>query len=132
MTQIDAKNCLFLQEEHVQIIVVQLEIILYFIRMIAKGGYVYIVSNKFRTTIYVGVTSNLIARITEHKSGEGSKFTSRYLCYDLVYWEFHQRIESAIEREKQIKKWKRAWKDRLITSTNPKWKDLFHEIQDMN
>ncbi len=100
--------------------------------MIAKGGYVYIVSNKFRTTIYVGVTSNLIARITEHKSGEGSKFTSKYQCYDLVYWEFHERIESAIEREKQIKKWKRTWKDRLIKSTNPTWKDLFHEIQDMN
>ncbi|MEQ9289637.1 MAG: GIY-YIG nuclease family protein [Cyclobacteriaceae bacterium] len=100
--------------------------------MIAKGGYVYIVANKYRTTIYIGVTSNLMARTTQHRSGQGSKFTSKYACHDLVYWEFHERIEHAIEREKQIKKWKRAWKDRLIISKNPTWRDLYDEIHDMN
>lgn len=99
--------------------------------MIPKGGYVYIVTNKYRTTLYIGVTSNLYARITEHKSGEGSGFTKKYNCTDLVYWEFHDRIESAILKEKQLKKWKREWKDRIIKEFNPIWKDLYPEIEDM-
>ena len=86
--------------------------------MVAKGGYTYIVTNKYRTTLYIGVTSKLYSRITDHKSGYGSKFTSKYQCSDLVYWEFYETIESAIEREKHIKKWKRAWKDKLITQFN--------------
>lgn len=100
--------------------------------MIAKGGYTYIVTNKYRTTLYVGVTSNLYSRITEHKSGKGSVFTSKYQCADLVYWEFHERIETAIEREKNIKKWKRDWKDKLVTSFNPTWRDLYSDVSEMN
>ena len=100
--------------------------------MIAKSGYTYIVINKYRTTLYIGVTSSLYSRITEHKSGHGSKFTSKYQCSDLVYWEFHERIESAIEREKNMKKWKRAWKDKLITSINPTRKYLYNDISEMN
>ena len=99
--------------------------------MFAKGGYTYIVTNKYRTTLYVGVTSNLYSKITEHKSGTGSKFTSKYQCTYLIYWEFHERIESAIEREKNIKKWKLAWKDKLITQFNPTWRDLHNEISEM-
>jgi putative endonuclease len=106
-------------------------IFLYIHLMIAKGGYVYIVTNKYRTTLYIGVTSNLYARITEHKSVEGSVFTGKYNCKDLIYWEFHEGIEIAIEREKQLKKWKRAWKDRIIKEFNPTWRDLYDEVEDM-
>jgi putative endonuclease len=99
--------------------------------MTAKGGYVYITCNKYRTTLYIGVTANLYARISEHKSGKGSKFTSRFRCYDLIYWEFHSRIEEAIEREKQLKNWKRSWKDNIIKEFNPTLKDLFPDISEM-
>jgi putative endonuclease len=71
---------------------------------IVKGGYVYIITNKNRTVLYTGVTSNLYARIFEHKEGIGSAFTSKYNCTDLLYYEFHEHIEIAIKREKQIKK----------------------------
>ena len=98
--------------------------------MSSKGGYVYIVTNKYRTTLYIGVTNNLYARAYEHKIGEGSGFTQKYQCHDLVYYDFHDHIESAIIREKQLKKWKRAWKDRLITEFNPTWKDLFDSVSD--
>jgi putative endonuclease len=98
--------------------------------MIAKGGYVYIVSNTLRTVLYIGVTSNLYSRIYEHKSGEGSKFTSKYNCTDLIYFEFYESIEEAIEREKQLKKWKRVWKENLIKKMNPMLKDLFKDIED--
>jgi putative endonuclease len=101
------------------------------IAMKAKGGYVYIVSNKNRTVLYTGVTSNLYNRIYEHKSGFGSQFTSRYNCTDLVYFEFFESIEEAIVREKQMKKWKRAFKENLINSINPGWKDLFGEVEEM-
>lgn len=70
---------------------------------ISKGGYVYIVSNKNRTVYYIGVTSNLYARVYEHRNGKGSTFTNRYNCTDLIYYKFFDHIESAIEREKQIK-----------------------------
>jgi putative endonuclease len=70
--------------------------------MIEKGGYIYVVSNKLRTVLYIGVTANLYSRITEHRNGEGSVFTTKYQCTDLVYWEFYPSIEAAIEREKQM------------------------------
>jgi putative endonuclease len=101
-----------------------------FIDMIAKGGYIYIVTNKRRTVLYIGVTSNLHARITEHKLGNGSKFTTKYNCTDLVYFEFFEDIESAIAREKVMKKWKREYKDNVINQTNPEWRDLYPEIED--
>ncbi|MFY0687654.1 MAG: GIY-YIG nuclease family protein [Cyclobacteriaceae bacterium] len=99
--------------------------------MRTKGGYVYIVANKSRSTLYTGVTSNLYRRIYQHKSGIGSKFTSRYNCTDLMYWEFHDTIMGAIKKEKQMKKWKRAFKENLINELNPEWKDLFEEVEEM-
>jgi len=100
--------------------------------MNAKGGYVYIVSNRRRNVIYVGVTSDLHSRIYQHKNGIGSEFTKKYKCVDLVYYQFFDRIESAIEREKKIKKWNRAWKDKLIGDFNPDLRDLFSEVSEMN
>ncbi|MEQ9423105.1 MAG: GIY-YIG nuclease family protein [Cyclobacteriaceae bacterium] len=99
--------------------------------MSAKGGYVYIVSNKNRTVLYTGVTSNLNARIQEHKAGEGSAFTKKYNCTDLVYYKFFETIEAAIDREKKIKKWNRAWKDKLIKDFNPDLRDLYDRVSEM-
>ncbi|MFY0599701.1 MAG: GIY-YIG nuclease family protein [Cyclobacteriaceae bacterium] len=99
--------------------------------MTAKGGYVYIVSNKRRTVLYVGVTSNLYARIYEHKNGVGSEFTKKYNCVDVLFYEFYPSIEEAIHREKRLKKWNRAWKDELIKKFNPELRDLFEKIEDM-
>ncbi len=99
--------------------------------MRAKGGYVYIISNKYRSVLYTGVTSNLYSRIYEHKQGMGSVWASKYNCIDLMYYEFHDDIESAIKREKQIKKWKRAYKENIITDFNPDWKDLYNEVEEM-
>jgi putative endonuclease len=97
-----------------------------------KGGYVYIVSNKTRSVLYTGVTSNLSSRSYEHKHGSGSVFTSQYNCTDLIYYEFYESIEEAIEYEKRLKKWRREWKLKLIKSLNPKMKDLFEEVIDFN
>jgi putative endonuclease len=96
--------------------------------MTSKGGYVYIMSNKRRTVLYIGVTSHLISRVYEHANGEGCAFTCKYKCTDLVYFEFYDHIESAIEREKQLKKWNRSWKEDLIKSVNPRLKDLSDSI----
>ena len=85
----------------------------------SKGGYVYIVSNKTRSVLYIGVTSNLSSRSWEHKNGEGYIFTSKYKCTDLVYYAFFDSIEEAIAREKVLKKWKRSYKEELIKSVNP-------------
>ncbi len=98
--------------------------------MTGKGGYIYIVSNKTRTVLYIGVSNDLYYRVTEHKKLKGSVFTSKYKCTDLVYYEFHETIEGAIEREKRLKKWKRDWKDKLIDEFNPSLKDLYSEIED--
>ncbi len=96
----------------------------------AKGGYVYIMSNRHRNVFYIGVTAYLYSRTTAHKNGEGCFFTKKYNCHDLVYWEFHGHILSAIEREKRLKKWKRVWKIRLIQDLNPFMKDLYSEVED--
>jgi putative endonuclease len=85
-------------------------------------------SNKGRTTLYIGVTSNLEARVLEHKSGQGSKFTSKYKCFDLIFYEYHHKISHAIEREKQLKNWHREWKLNLIKEENPKLIDLSESI----
>lgn len=98
---------------------------------IAKGGYVYIITNNNRTVLYTGVTSNLYARVFEHKEGVGSVFARKYNCTDLLYYEFHEHIETAIKREKQIKKWKRSYKENVINEFNSDWKDLFNEVEDM-
>ncbi len=85
-------------------------------------------SNKSRSTLYIGVTSNLPARVLEHKSGLGSKFTSKYKCFDLIYYEAHHSIVHAIQREKQLKNWHRDWKMNLIKAENPELKDLSEAI----
>ncbi|MBU0696851.1 MAG: GIY-YIG nuclease family protein [Bacteroidetes bacterium] len=91
------------------------------------GGFTYIMSNKTRTVFYIGVTSNIRARVFEHKEGNGSVFTSKYRCYYLVYYEWFQYINHAIEREKQLKNWHRQWKINLIKEQNPEMKDLYDE-----
>jgi putative endonuclease len=90
-----------------------------------RGGYVYILSNDYNTTIYIGVTADLITRLEEHiKCIYPNSFTSRYHCCKLVYFETFHQIEEAIAREKQLKKKSRSAKDELIESNNPSWRDL--------
>ena len=86
--------------------------------------YVYILSNKYNTVIYTGVTNNLERRLYEHKNKINQSFTSRYNIDKLVYFEYTTDVESAIQREKQIKGMSRRKKNRLIDSINPKWNDL--------
>ena len=94
-----------------------------------KGGYVYIMSNKNRTTFYIGVTSDLKLRITDHKNGVGSEFTTKYKLDNLLYYEDFPDIYQAIDREKQLKNWHRQWKINLIQSMNPEMNDLYWEIR---
>ena len=93
-----------------------------------KTGYVYIMSNKKRTSFYIGVTSNLQKRVEQHKSGTGGAFTSSYFCFYLVYYETIPSIVDAIAREKQLKTWHRQWKIDLIRSVNPDMNDLSDTI----
>lgn len=85
---------------------------------------VYILASKRNGTLYVGVTSDVARRISEHRSGAVGGFAEKYGVTRLVYLEKHETMEAAITREKQIKKWNRRWKLRLIESANPKWDDL--------
>ena len=89
---------------------------------------VYMLASKKNGTLYVGVTSDLIKRIWEHKSNLVEGFTRCYGIHQLVWYELHQTMESAIEREKRLKEWKRKWKVRLIENANPNWDDLYHTI----
>jgi putative endonuclease len=91
--------------------------------MIAKGGWVYILSSHSRC-LYIGVTSDLHGRVWEHKNGVLEAFTKKYKISQLVYYEFFHDIESAIAREKQLKGWSRAKKIALIEKRNPSWEDL--------
>jgi putative endonuclease len=93
-----------------------------------KQPAVYIVASKRNGTLYVGVTSNLVKRIWEHRNGVIEGFTRRYHVHSLVWYESHDTMESAIIREKRIKEWKRIWKVELIESTNPDWEDLYESI----
>lgn len=93
-----------------------------------KRSYIYILSNKSRTALYIGVTSDIYKRISQHKNGEGSVFTKRYLLNALVYFEEFSAIDQAIAREKQLKNWHKEWKWNLIKSENPELKDLFEEM----
>ena len=86
--------------------------------------FVYILSNKYNTTIYIGVTSDLEIRVVQHKRKEYKGFTSKYNVDKLVYFEIFNDINEAIAREKQLKNWKREWKNALIEKENPKWLDL--------
>jgi len=90
----------------------------------ALNYYVYILTNKNRTTLYIGSTKDLNKRILQHKSGEGSVFTKKYNLNHLVYYEVFDEYDKAFKRERQLKKWNRAWKEELITSMNQEWNDL--------
>jgi len=89
---------------------------------------VYILSNKRNGTLYVGVTSNLVKRIWQHKNDVVVGFTNQFKVHSLVYFEFHDTMESAIIREKNIKEWKRKWKLELIEKLNPNWRDLYEDF----
>ena len=93
-----------------------------------KKSYIYILSNKNRTVLYIGVTGDLIQRITEHKNGIGSYFAKKYNLEDLLYFEEFTDISQAISREKQLKNWRKDWKWDLIKDFNPELKDLFSEL----
>ena len=89
---------------------------------------VYLLASRRNGTLYVGVTSNLIQRVWQHKSDLAGGFTQRYGVHDLVWYEVHDTMESAISREKAIKGWKRAWKIALIEKSNSQWRDLYDEL----
>ena len=95
-----------------------------------KTYYVYILVSKGNGTLYIGVTNDLIWRIYEHRDNLVPGFADKYGVHKLVYYEQVDDIRSAIEREKQLKKWSRRWKLQLIESANPYWKDLYDELQD--
>jgi len=93
-----------------------------------KQPAVYILSSKRHGTLYIGVTSDLVKRIWEHRNDVVEGFTKKYRVHDLVYFETHGTMESAITREKQLKKWNRAWKIELIEKHSPTWRDLWPDI----
>jgi putative endonuclease len=92
-----------------------------------ERGFVYILASKPNGTLYVGVTSDIVRRIDQHRTGDGSTFVEKYDVTRLVHLERFDRIEDAIRREKQLKAWKRAWKPERIRGANPEWQDLYEE-----
>jgi len=92
------------------------------------GGWVYIMSNRPNGTLYIGVTNELVRRVWEHREGLGSHFVRRYGLTRLVYFEHHEDIRTAIQRETSLKRWPRAWKIRLFAGQNPAWQDLYPSL----
>jgi len=90
--------------------------------------YVYIMASKRDGTLYIGVTSNLLKRVYEHRNDLVDGFTKKYHVHDLVYYEEYSHITDAINREKRMKKWKRQWKIELIEKNSPQWRDLYSDI----
>ena len=95
-----------------------------------RGGWVYFMTNRIFGTLYTGVTNDIARRVWEHRRGQGSVFTARYRLNRLVYVERHDDIRAAIQREKTIKHWPRAWKLNLIEALNPEWNDLYETLND--
>lgn len=93
-----------------------------------KRPAVYILASKRNGPLYTGVTSDLVRRVWEHRQDLVPSFTSRYRVHTLVWYEMHVHMDEAIIREKQIKKWNRAWKIRMIEERNPEWRDLWDDI----
>ena len=94
-----------------------------------KGqSYIYFLSNARNNVLYIGVTNNIVRRIAEHKAKINKGFTYKYKCEKLVYYETFAFITDAIAREKQLKNWKREWKNKLVSDFNPEWRDLSGEI----
>ena len=96
--------------------------------MQARSFYVYILASRIGGTLYIGVTNDLVRRVAEHKLKIAESFTKRHDVIRLVYFECFDQIEQAIQREKRLKKWTRAWKISLIEKDNPNWIDLYPEI----
>ena len=92
------------------------------------NSYIYFLANHYNNVLYIGVTNNIVRRISEHKAKINKGFTYKYNCDKLVYYETHTSISVAIAREKQLKNWKREWKNKLINDFNPEWKDLSEQI----
>jgi putative endonuclease len=93
-------------------------------------AFVYIIASGKNGTLYIGITTNLVRRTYEHRNDLTGGFTQKYRVHRLVYFEAHGDVREAILREKQIKKWNRAWKIRLIKRFNPQWSDLYFDIID--
>ena len=93
-----------------------------------KRYFVYILASQRNETLYIGVTNDITRRVYEHKNNLAEGFTKKYEVHLLVYFEEFHNIDEAITREKQLKRWKRAWKLRLIESSNPEWNDLYREF----
>ena len=93
-----------------------------------KKAYVYILASRKNGTLYIGITNNLVRRIYEHKNDIIKGFTKKYRVHKLVYYEQWDDIKNAIQREKQIKKWKRQWKIELIEKYNYEWNDLYYDV----
>lgn len=93
-----------------------------------KQPAVYILASRRNGTLYVGVTSSLGKRVWEHKNNLVEGFTKRYGIHQLVWYEMHETMEPAIQREKGLKEWQRVWKLKLIEGSNPDWRDLYSEI----
>jgi putative endonuclease len=93
-----------------------------------KQYFVYVMASQKNGTLYVGITDNIVRRVSEHKSGIGSVFVSRHKVTNLVYYEHTSSIDAAINREKRLKRWNREWKLQLIESVNPNWRDLTGEL----
>ncbi len=93
-----------------------------------KNPCIYILTNHCRGTLYIGVTSNLIKRVWEHKQGLVDGFTKKYQTQTLVYFEMADDMPTAIAREKQLKKWRRMWKIELIEKQNNEWRDLYADL----
>ena len=89
-----------------------------------KQYYIYILTNKYRTTFYIGMTNDLNRRTSQHNDSMGSIFTSKYNLTDLIYYELYNNVVQAISREKQLKNWKKEWKINLIKTTNPNLETL--------
>ena len=93
-----------------------------------KQCYVYMLCNKRNGTLYIGMTNDLVRRVSEHRQSIVDGFSNTYKTHRLVWYEVHDNPEAAIQREKQIKKWERAWKTREIEKKNPYWKDLAEDL----
>lgn len=94
----------------------------------SKNPCVYLLASRRNGTLYVGVTSDIVKRVWEHKNNMVEGFTKHYNVHNLVWYELHDTMESAILREKIIKEWKRKWKLNLIEKENPQWKDLYNNL----
>ena len=93
-----------------------------------SGGWVYILANKPNGILYTGVTSDLARRVWQHRAGVSDSFTKRYWLHRLVWCEFHERIETAIQKERNMKHWPRTWKVRVVLAMNPNWEDLYRRL----